>query len=133
MIKLLSTFVTGIALAAMPFAATAQTRAEKGEAQLTKMLEGRVAGDPVNCIPSINNNNLEVIEGVGFVYDAGNTIYVARASNPRSLSRDDIIVIRRFGSQICAQDIIHTVDRMAGFTTGVVFLEDFVPYTRQQG
>ena len=131
--KYLGSILAGIALAATPAMVSAQTPAEKGEARLAKMLEGRVAGDPVSCISALRGNRLNVIDHVGLVYDAGGTIYVARASDPRSLSRHDVVVVDRFGSQLCKQDVVRTIDRYNGHTTGAVFLSDFVPYTRQQG
>ena len=128
----LSLILAGAALARTgATAAPAKTTlAEKGEARLTRMLEGRTAGEPVNCISALRSNRIQVIEHVGIVYDAGNTIYVARATDPRSLGPWDIPVIERFGSSLCTTDIIHTVDRTSGFFTGAVFLSDFVPYRR---
>lgn len=129
--KYLGSILAGLALAATPALASAETPAERGEARLAKMIEGRAAGEPVSCIPALRSNRLTVIDHVGLVYDAGDTIYVARASNPRSLGRNDIVVIDRFGSQLCKQDIVRTVDRYQHYTTGAVFLEDFIPYTKQ--
>ena len=131
--RVLAPLLAGLALALAPAAAQADTPAERGEARLARMIEGRVAGEPVNCISTFRNNELQVIDHVGLVYDAGDTIYVGRVTNPRSLSRNDIVVIDRFSSQLCTQDIIRTVDRNAGFMTGAVFLENFVPYTKQEG
>ncbi len=129
--KYLGSILAGLALAATPALVSAETPAERGEARLAKMIEGRAAGEPVSCIPALRSNRLTVIDHVGLVYDAGETIYVARASNPRSLGRNDIVVIDRFGSQLCKQDIVRTVDRYQHYTTGAVFLEDFIPYTKQ--
>jgi hypothetical protein len=72
-----------------------------------------------------------VIDGVAMVYGRGETLYVARPTQPKSLRWDDVIVINRFGGQLCHNDIIRTVDRMSGFTTGALFLEKFVPYKKQ--
>lgn len=132
--KTIATLLAGAALAlsaATP--AYSATRAERAEAQLAKMLEGRTAGQPTSCITPLRPNDLRIMDHIGVVYDAGDTIYVARATDPRVLSRNDVVVIQRFGSQLCRQDVIRTVDRYQGFTTGVVFLEDFVPYTRAGG
>ena len=129
--KKLATILAGGALALTGTAATAETLAEKGEARLARMLEGRVAGEPVNCINAMRSNRIQVIEHVGIVYDAGNTIYVARADDPRSLGAWDVPVIDRFGSQLCTTDLIRTVDRSTGHVTGAVFLNDFVPYSRR--
>jgi len=112
-------------------AASAETLAEKGEAKLARMLEGRSAGEPVSCITAFRGDDLEVIEHVGIVYDAGETIYVARPTDPKSLGRMDVVVIDRHSSQLCKTDVIRTVDRYNGFFTGAVFLNDFVPYTKQ--
>jgi hypothetical protein len=127
---------SGAALAgAEPGTATAAKDAAtvKGEARLDKMLAGRAAGNPVSCIPALADNRLEVIDRTAIVYDAGSTIYVAKPQEPAMLRGNDILVVRRFGSQLCRQDVVRTVDRMTGFNTGVVFLSDFVPYRKAAG
>ena len=129
--KTLATLLAGAALALGGTAvAQTQTAAERGEARLAEMLEGRTAGEPVSCIAAPRSNRLQVIEHVGVVYDAGDTVYVARADNPRTLSRNDAVVVERFGSQLCRTDVTRTFDRHGGFTTGSVFLSDFVPYKK---
>ena len=130
--KRLALILAGAALALTgATAATArETLAEKGEARLARMLEGRTPGEPVTCISAMRSNEIRVIEHVGIVYDAGRTIYVARITDPRMLDPWEVPVIQRFGSQLCSTDIIRTVDRAGGFFTGAVFLTDFVPYTR---
>jgi hypothetical protein len=60
----------------------------------------------------------------------GRTIYVARPPTRICSGRNDIVVIERFGGQLCTNDVIRTVDRYQGFTTGAVFLDNFVPYTK---
>lgn len=133
--KTLATLFAGAALALTASGpAFAETRAEKSEARLAKLLEGRTAGEPVSCINTLRSStDLQVMDYIGVVYDAGDTVYVARATDPRSLGWDDVVVIERFGSQLCKQDVVRTIDRTNGFTTGVVFLQDFVPYTRAGG
>jgi hypothetical protein len=128
--KTLVTLLAGAALALTGATAALARSAEENEAKLARMLEGRTAGEPVNCISALRSNRMEVIEHVGIVYDSGNTIYVARPSNPDSLGRNDIVVIERYGGQLCSTDVIRTVDRYQGFTTGAVFLDKFVPYTK---
>jgi hypothetical protein len=131
--KTLATILAGAALAFAGSSTTLAKSAEENEAKLARMLEGRTAGEPVSCISALNSNRIEVIEHVGIVYDAGNTIYVARPSDPRQLGRNDVVVIDRHSSQLCTTDVIRTIDRYQGFTTGAVFLDKFVPYTKQQG
>ena len=130
--KTLALILAGAALAlGGTTAATAETRAERAEAKLARMLEGRVAGEPVKCITALRNNRIQVIEHIGIVYDAGDTIYVARASHPDDLDHWEVPVIERFGGQLCSNDVMRTVDRTGGYITGPLFLDDFVPYTRR--
>lgn len=103
----------------------------KGEKRLAKLLEGRVAGEPVRCIRTFPNNRMQTIDGTAYVYGSGNTIFVQRTRNPAQIDDNDALVINRFsGTQLCRLDMMTTVDPMLGFFTGAVFFEDFVPYTR---
>jgi len=128
----MKTIAAILAAAALPLAAlpaAAESRAEKNEAYLAEMLEGRVPGEPVSCIFAPNQQRLNVIEHVGIVYKDGDTIYVARAREPHSLGFDDALIIERHGSSLCRHDITRTFDRMSHIP-GVVFFDDFVPYTK---
>ena len=122
-------------LAAQP--AVAENHAEdaaemtEGEERLAELLEGRVAGEPVNCIRSRLNDRMRVIDETAYVYGRGRTIYVQRTRHPERIDDQDTLVTRRFSSsQICRLDQTTTVDRHSGFFTGAVFFEEFVPYTR---
>ena len=129
--KTLATILAGTALVLAGATAASAKSAAANEAKLARMLEGRTAGEPVNCISALRSTNIQVLEHVGIVYESGNTIYVARPSDPDQLRRNDIVVINRYGGQLCTSDMIRTVDRYQGFTTGAVFLNDFVPYTKE--
>ncbi len=128
--KLIALAAAGTALALGATAAQAETRQERNEARLAEMIEGRTAGEPQACVTSFRSNDIEVIPYVGIVYDAGDTIYVARATRPNQLRSSDVPIIERHGSQLCRHDVMRTIDRHSGFTTGGLFLEDFVPYTK---
>ncbi len=128
--KLFAMAAAGAALVAGATGVQAETRQERAEARLAEMIEGRVAGEPQSCVTAFRSNDIEVIPYIGIVYDAGDTIYVARASRPERLRNSDVPIIERHGSQLCRQDVMRTIDRHSGFTTGVLFLEDFVPYTK---
>ena len=129
--KLVAIVAAAAALAAGATAAQAETRQERGEARLAEMLEGyEASGEARSCISAIRSNDISVIPYVGVVYDAGDTIYVARASRPEMLRDTDVPVFERFSSQLCTNDVMRTVDRSSPSFQGVLFLEDFVPYTR---
>ena len=102
-----------------------------GDEKLAELLEGRVAGTPESCISTSRSDNLRVIDNTAIVYDAGDTIWVNTTRNPKDLDWTDALVIERLSSQrLCRLDQVTTIDRSSGFFTGVVFLEDFVPYKK---
>jgi len=122
---------TALPAAAQDDAPQPGTRAERNEARLAERLEGRVAGEIVSCVYAPNSNRLETIEGVGFVYDAGNTLYVARPRDPSVLGPNDVVLIKRYGGgQLCRQDLMQTIDRTSGIFSGIVAIDGFVPYTK---
>ena len=105
---------------------------EKGEAELAKMLQGRVAGPPTECIRTWTRNDMRTIDGTAYVFGHGDVIYVNRTQHPESIDEDDTLVVRSTatGTQLCRTDQITTFDNRAQFYTGNVFLSDFVPYRR---
>lgn len=108
-----------------------QTEQAKGEKELAKLLEGRVAGEPTSCIRTPPNDRMRVIDDTAIVYGRGKTIYVNRTSRPSDIDDRDTMVIRRFsGSQLCKTDTVTTIDRGSQMFSGVIFLSEFVPYTR---
>ncbi len=120
---------TALTMLAVPTAAQERPR---GEAKLAQMLEGRVAGEPQQCIRMLGSDNLTTIDGTALVAKRGDTIWVNRTANPQSLNDNDYLVIHKFSSsQLCRLDQITTAHRTGNFFSGVIFLEEFVPYRRQ--
>ncbi|KUR72456.1 hypothetical protein AQZ52_04165 [Novosphingobium fuchskuhlense] len=118
------------ALALAGAAADAKPRLT-GEEQLAKMLEGRVAGEPVNCISLPNVQSSRVIDKTAIVYGSGSTLYVQRPkSGAQSLDSDDILVTHLTSSQLCSIDTVQLRDRNGYFWRGFVGLDKFVPYTK---
>ena len=101
-----------------------------GEEQLAKLLEGRVAGKPVSCIPLHRTSSSRIIDKTAIVYDSGRTIYVNRPRHPDSLDSDDVMVTRLHTNQLCRLDTVRLHDRSGLWYSGFVGLEDFVPYSR---
>ena len=102
----------------------------RGEAELAKLLEGRVAGEPQRCITSSTNRNVAVIDETALVFTIGSTIYVNRPANADLLDWNDIPVFELDGSQICRQDRVQLRDRQSLFPGPYLFLSDFVPYKK---
>jgi hypothetical protein len=118
-------------LALAPFQAGSARPADP-EAKLARALEGRVAGEPVDCINLHNIRSSTIIDRTAILYEAsGGTIYVNRPDGGESsLGSWDILVTNTHSSQLCNIDVVHLYDSGARMQTGVVFLGDFVPYKR---
>ncbi|MBC2667077.1 hypothetical protein H7F51_16280 [Novosphingobium flavum] len=116
------------ALLAVPLAAAPRMTPQQ---ELDKLLAGRVAGKPVNCIDPRSNTETHIIDKTAIVYGSGRTIYVQRPTGAESLSGDPILVTVLHGSgQLCNIDIVQLHDRSTGFNRGFVGLNQFVPYTK---
>lgn len=121
--------IAALALAALAAAAPASAKDLTGEEQLAKVLEGRVAGKPTDCVPPRPSARLYVIDKTALIYDTGRTIYVNYTADPEALDDDDILVVRDPMPSLCRTTQITTRDRTGGFFSGAIFLKDFIPYT----
>lgn len=101
-----------------------------GEEKLAKLLEGRIAGEPVSCINLHAARDTQVIDKTAIVYKAGSTYYVNRPRDARSLDSDDVMVTRTHSTQLCRLDTVRLHDRSGFWFSGFVGLEDFVPYRK---
>jgi hypothetical protein len=120
-----------LALAAAP--AQARVGAERaGEVKLAQALEGRVAGEPVNCINLRNIRSTRIIDRTAIIYEAaGGTLYVNRPdAGQESLSNWDVLVTRTHSPQLCSIDVVDLYDGGVRMPRGVVFLGEFVPYEK---
>ena len=134
MIKPLALATAAFGLLAAPVQAQEKTEAvelTRGEAELAELLEGRVAGEPRSCIRTIGSRNLNQIDGTALTYRDGDTVWVNYTRNPDSIDDRDIMVIDRFsGSSLCRTDQVKLVDRVNGFLSGILLLDQFVPYKK---
>lgn len=131
MIKRIALATAALALLASPAVQAQDEPVSKGETRLAKLLEGRVAGEPASCITTIGSSPLTVIDDTALVYKRGDTIWVNRTRTPEAIDDNDYLVIRKFSSsQLCRSDQITTHDRVSNFFSGVIFLDDFVPYKK---
>ncbi|MBA3676915.1 MAG: hypothetical protein H0W74_05860 [Sphingosinicella sp.] len=101
------------------------------EAKLAKALEGRVAGEPIDCVNLHNIRSSTIIDGTAILYKAGNTVYVNYPRSGReSLNQWDALVTRTPSTRLCSIDVVQTVDLQSRMMTGLVFLGEFVPYRK---
>ncbi|WP_447765206.1 hypothetical protein [Sphingopyxis panaciterrae] len=127
---LIFTILAAAAVAAAPGVAAAKEKLAP-EAQLEKLLDGRVAGEPQSCIPLASASSSQIIDKTAIVYRIGSTMWVNRPkSGADTLNDDDILVTKLTGSQLCSIDTIELHDRTSHMYSGFVSLGEFVPYRR---
>ena len=121
----------GMLLVSFPFAAGAAARLDP-EAKLAQSLNGRVAGEPVDCVDLSDIRSSRIINRTAILYETrGGTIYVNRPDAGReSLSDWDVLVTRTHMNRLCSIDVVELYDSGARMRTGSVFLGRFVPYRK---
>lgn len=107
----------------------AQVRAE---ARLAKIVEGRTAGTPEDCIVLQQISSTEVVDGTAIVYRMNNgTIYVNRPPVGASFLRRDVVLVTDTHSpNLCGVDIVRLLDQGSRMSAGSVGLGKFIPYPR---
>ena len=117
------------ALMAVPAAATERSAA--GQTELAELLEGRVAGEPVNCIRESSSDGVQIVDGTAMVFRRGATLYVNRPDGAQALDHWDLPVFeKRGGTGLCRLDHVTLYDRGATIPGPTLFLAEFVPYTK---
>jgi hypothetical protein len=119
-----------VAASAAPLTARERDNAA-GEAALSRITERRDAGKPVDCINLRDIRSSEIVPDTAIVYRMNNgTLFVNRPQGGGILDRDDILVTRTIGTQLCRIDIVNLLDRNSRMMSGSISLGDFVPYSR---
>jgi hypothetical protein len=114
----------------------AEALTPKQAEQLDKQLAGKIAGEPVRCLPtSFSTDTIRISDDILLYRQSGRVVYRndLKSSCP-GLGRDsDIMVVRQFGSSTCSGDFFHLVDRSSGIRGPTCVLGDFVPYRKPEG
>ncbi len=101
------------------------------EAELALAVEGRVAGEPVDCVDLRHVRSTQIIDRTAIIYDTGRTIYVNRPrGGSQSLDQWDTLVTKLHDSRLCSIDIVHLYDAGSRMQSGFVALGEFVPYRK---
>ena len=130
--KTIATVLAAATALSLSVAVDAKPRVS-GEEKLAKLLEGRVAGEPTDCIYLPRVRSSRIISDTAIVYDAGSIIYVNRPRAGANGLDDDDVMVTEFhggGSSLCSIDVVRLHDRSTLFYNGFVSLGDFVPYRK---
>ena len=103
---------------------------EKQAARLEAALDGKVAGEPVNCVSRYPGSSLTAVSESVLLYRvSGRLIYRNDLiGSCTGLGRGDTLIIKPTGSQYCRGDIARSADLVTGSITGGCALGSFTPY-----
>lgn len=101
------------------------------EARLAERLAGKVAGQPVRCLPFYRSNDMEVIDSDTILFHEGRTVYRQDTRGdcyPTGSRTGYALVTHTLSGRLCSGDIARSVDLTSGINGGSCSLTDFVPY-----
>jgi hypothetical protein len=125
------TLAAVVALGACQTAATEPAqRSARAQQTYESLLAGKVAGQPVRCLPNFRTNDMVPIDENTILFRDGRTVYVnTPIGSCYGLGRfNNALVTRTFNSNLCRGDIAQVVDPTTGVHAGSCALGDFVPY-----
>ena len=124
-------FAAAALVAGTVSAGQAASPRERGEARLDHILQGRIAGKPVDCIDTRAVSSTEVVDGTAIVYRVGSRLFVNRPTmGASSLRRDDVLLTKSYDTRLCSVDSVRLLDQFSHFERGFVGLGKFVPYAK---
>jgi len=122
--------LTGCTMAPPPPAAPL---APKQQAQLDRLLGGKVAGPPQSCLPNWQVHDMSVIDDQTIIFrDSPGRVWLQKPQNPCNLLSMGpyALVTRNPTGALCQGDIGQVIDTMSGTNVGSCVMGPFVPYTR---
>jgi hypothetical protein len=126
--------ITVLAAASSAFAGSPPDA--RGERSLAKVIEGREAGQPVDCLDIRRASAVEIIDKTALVYRMPNgELYVNRpASGAEVLDREKLVTRRGVNTKLCRHDDLDLFFSSYGALSprpiAYVGLGAFVPYSK---
>jgi hypothetical protein len=106
------------------------TRSAEAEAEFQKLTAGKVAGQPISCLPSYKRNDMVTIDDGTVAFKNGKTVYVNKLIGECSGLDSGFyaLVTNSSGPGLCRGDIARVTDVRTGMLAGSCAIGDFVPY-----
>jgi hypothetical protein len=107
-------------------------RTAEAQAKLDSLLAGKVASQPISCLPHYSAKDMTVIDDGTIVFKNGRTVYRNdfQGGACSNLGRGHYALVTSTpGSGLCRGDIADVRDLSAGISVGSCVLGDFVPYS----
>jgi len=132
-LNLAAVLVAVAALASCSTAPPQPTRSADGQREFEQLVAGKVAGAPIKCLPSYDQNDMIVIDEQTIAYRQGRRRVLINHMNggcPGLGRASTALVTRSFGpSETCRGDIARVIDTGSRMMVGSCVFGDFVPYS----
>jgi hypothetical protein len=122
-----------LAVAACSAAPAQVTQTPEASRDLAKALIGRVAGEPVTCIPNYRATRMQIIDDHTILFHSNQTIYLQRPPGGCfgiGNQLNSIIHRGRGTNEYCEGDTNRLVQLNTGMDRGTCAFGPFVPYTK---
>ncbi len=102
------------------------------EARIERALTGLTPGKPVSCIAQTRPGYTTEAIGDVILYKINKKLIYRNDTTGgcTARNRQDALVVRNFGTQLCSGNIVRTVDPQSGVEAGGCSLGTFTPYTK---
>jgi hypothetical protein len=119
-------------IAALVLAGAAPAAHDRAQDDLARILAGRVAEPPLDCVSIEQTSSLRPVDAQTLSVDRGATLYVNRLAAPcPGLEPTATLIVETQGSRYCRGDHFRTRPFGGSAVPGpICFLGDFVPYRR---
>ena len=110
-------------------------RSAEAAATLDRTLAGRIAGQPMSCLPPYGRQEMITIDQNTILFKSGRTVFRndLRSGGCANLGGSYSLVTNSSSGRLCSGDIAQVADIRNGITVGSCVLGDFVPYTLPRG
>ena len=114
------------------------TQVARSQAEMQRLVAGKIEQPPVSCLPSYNRSDMVVIDENTVAFrDGSNRAYVSHMDGPCSnlggVGNYALLIRITGGNSLCRGEIARVVDTSNNLTVGSCSFGDFVPYVRPRG
>jgi hypothetical protein len=106
----------------------------QSQAKFAELTAGKMAGAPMNCLPSYQTNDMIIIDDGTLAFRNGRSrVYINHMQGGGCPNIDggmNTLVTRSPSGTLCRGDIASVVDLRSHMPAGTCIFGDFVPYTR---
>jgi hypothetical protein len=130
----MSLLIAGAAFAACTASTQQATMSVQAQAKYDSLLAGRVPGKPMSCLPTLQANDMVVIDDNTIAYKAGARVYINHPVGgcPQISQGHSALVSRQYAQTgPCSGDVVEVVDTLSHIAVGSCTLGDFTPYMKQ--